>query len=152
MNEKTIVDKRPYGIKRIFSKLCVMASRSAIIPSKVRIWILKAAGIKIGKGCFIGSNVYFDEMRPDLIEIGSQVTITSGTRILSHFYNASRDRYFYGMVKIGSRVFIGMNTLIVNSVEIGERAVLAAGSVVTKDIPKEEIWGGNPARFIHSRP
>ncbi len=151
MNEKTVVTKRPYGFKRIFSKLCVMISRSPIFPSQVRILILKAAGIKIGKGCFIGSNVYFDEMRPDLIEIGSQVTITSGTRILSHFFNPSPSRYFYGKVNIGSKVFIGMNTLIVNSVNIGERAVLAAGSVVTKDVPKEEIWGGNPARFIRNR-
>ncbi|MDE5848627.1 MAG: acyltransferase [Muribaculaceae bacterium] len=128
-----------------------MISRSAIFPSRIRISILRTAGIKMGPGCFIGANVYFDEMRPELIEIGSQVTITSGTRIISHFFNPSIGRYQYGKVTIGSRVFIGMNTLIVNSVDIGERAVLAAGSVVTKDIPGEEIWGGNPARFIRKR-
>lgn len=41
-----------------------------------------------------------------------------------------------------------MNTLIVNSVTVGDYAVLAAGSVVTKDIPSGEVWGGNPAKLI----
>lgn len=151
MNEKTPVKKRPYSLRRIFSKLCVMVSRSAIFPSRIRISILRAAGIKIGQNCFIGANVYFDEMRPELIEIGSFVTITSGTRIISHFFNPTPPRYYYGMVTIGSRVFIGMNTLIVNAVNIGDRAILAAGSVITKDIPSAEIWGGNPAKFIKKR-
>lgn len=151
MNEKTLVTKRPYNIRRIFSKMCVIVSRTPIFPSNLRIAILRAAGIKIGWGCFIGSGVYFDEMRPELIEIGSQVTITSGTRIISHFYNPDPSSYLYGKVVIGSKVFIGMNTLIINAVNIGDKAVLAAGSVINRDIPKEEVWGGNPARFIKKR-
>ena len=152
MNEKEPVTKRPYSLRRIFAKLCVMISRSAIFPSKIRIVILRAAGIKIGWGCFVGAHVYFDEMRPELIEIGSQVTITSGTRIISHFFNPTTPpQYLYGKVTIGSRVFIGMNTLIINSVNIADRAVVAAGSVVSKDIPSGEIWGGNPAKFIKKR-
>ena len=58
---------------------------------------------------------------------------------------------YLGKVTIGKDAFIGMNSLIVNSVEIGEGAVVAAGSVVTRDIPAWEIWGGNPARFIRKR-
>lgn len=151
MNEKTIIDRRPHGLRRIVSKLCIILSRWSIFPSRVRISILRAAGIKIGKSCFVGANVYFDEMRPDLIEIGSQVTITTGSHIISHFYNPPTGRYFYGKVRIGSRVFIGMNSLIINAVDIADGAVIAAGSVVSKDIPREEIWGGNPARFIKKR-
>lgn len=41
-----------------------------------------------------------------------------------------------------------MNSLIVNTVTIGNHAVIAAGSVVTKDIPSGELWGGVPAKFI----
>lgn len=95
--------------------------------------------------------MFFDEIRPDLIEIGPKVTITSGTRIISHFYNPSEDKYYYGRIVIGSKVFIGMNTLLVNSVKIGDRAVIAAGSVIVKDIPQNEVWGGNPAKFIKYR-
>ncbi len=41
-----------------------------------------------------------------------------------------------------------MNTIIVNAVDIGNGAVIGAGSVVNRDIPAKEIWAGNPARFI----
>ena len=56
-----------------------------------------------------------------------------------------------GEVHIGKRVFIGMNTLIVSPVSVGDGAVVGAGSVVTKDIPTDEIWAGNPAKFIKKR-
>lgn len=41
--------------------------------------------------------------------------------------------------------------VICNAVRIGENAIVGAGSVVTKDIPDNEIWAGNPARFIRKR-
>lgn len=44
--------------------------------------------------------------------------------------------------------FIGASSIILKGVEIGENAVIAAGSVVSKSIPKNEVWGGNPAKFI----
>lgn len=104
--------------------------------------------MKIYGSCFIGSNVVFDGIYPNLIEIGKGCIITSGTHILSHFFNTEDRRFYAGKVIIGERVFIGMNTLIVNSVTIGDNAVIGAGSVVTRDIPQNEIWAGNPARFV----
>lgn len=50
------------------------------------------------------------------------------------------------LIKKGA--FIGANTIILKGVTIGKNAVVGAGSVVTKDIPDGEIWGGNPAKFI----
>ncbi len=41
-----------------------------------------------------------------------------------------------------------MNTLIVNAVNIGDDAVIGAGSVINRDIPSGELWAGNPAKFI----
>lgn len=151
MNQKTIINRRPFGLRRIFSKLCVIVSRWSIFPSTIRISLLRAAGIKIGDSCFIGSNVYFDEMRPELIEIGAHATITTGTHIISHFFDPPTGRFYYGNVKIGKSVFIGMNSLIINAVDISDGAVIAAGSVVNKDIPPDEIWGGNPARFLKKK-
>lgn len=148
MNEIKIIDHRPYTIRRVFSKLCMIISRSAMFPSSVRTRILKLGGIKISGWCFVGAGVHFDEMRPDLIEIGEGSTITGGSHIISHFYNPCNGRFYYGRVNIGKKVFIGMNTLIINAVNIGDKAVIGAGSVVTKDIPAGELWGGNPARFI----
>lgn len=105
-------------------------------------------GVKLIGRSFIGGNVSFDGIYPNLIEIGNRCVITEGVHILSHFLNI-RDRKFYaGRVVIGNNVFIGMNSLIVNSVEIGDNAVIAAGSIVNCDIPSDELWGGNPAKLI----
>lgn len=51
-------------------------------------------------------------------------------------------------VTIGNNVFIGARSIVCKGVTIGDRSIIAAGSVVTKSIPADEIWGGNPARFI----
>ena len=51
-------------------------------------------------------------------------------------------------VIIEDNVFIGTNCIIGKGVHIGHGAVVAAGSVVARSIPANEIWGGNPARFL----
>lgn len=53
-----------------------------------------------------------------------------------------------GAINIGDSAWIGANAIILKGVTIGERSVVGAGSVVTKNIPKDEIWAGNPAKFI----
>ena len=51
-------------------------------------------------------------------------------------------------IKIEKDVFIGARSIILKGVTIGEGSIVGAGSVVTKDIPANEIWAGNPAKFI----
>lgn len=58
----------------------------------------------------------------------------------------------YGPVRIENRVWIGPNSIILRNVTIGEGAVVAAGSVVTHNIPPFELWGGVPARSLGKRP
>lgn len=65
--------------------------------------------------------------------------------------NPDTGSYDRGKVHIHKRAYLGMNTLIVKPVTIGENAIIGAGSVVTKDIPANEVWAGNPARFIRKR-
>lgn len=51
-------------------------------------------------------------------------------------------------VEINDNVFIGAHSVILKGVTIGENSIIAAGSIVSKSIPSNEIWGGNPAKFI----
>ena len=51
-------------------------------------------------------------------------------------------------VVIKDWAFIGMHSIILKGVTIGEKSIIGAGRVVSKDIPDGEIWAGNPARFI----
>lgn len=51
-------------------------------------------------------------------------------------------------IQIGDDVFVGGNSIILKGVTIGDRAIIGAGSIVTKNIPADEVWAGNPIRFI----
>ena len=95
----------------------------------------------------------FDTVHPELIHIGENVTITEGTKILTHYLdpNAKGRIFRIGDVFIEDDVFIGVNTIICNSVRIGRGAIVGAGSVVTKDIPPYQVWAGNPAHYIKER-
>lgn len=94
-----------------------------------------------------------DTVAPDMIYIGNNVAITSGTKILTHYLDPSKKGRIFrlGEVRIEDDVFIGLNVIICNSVTIGKGSIIGAGSVVTKDIPPYQVWAGNPARFIKER-
>lgn len=120
--------------------------------------LAKLGGVKIeGQRGFIGKDVSFDTIRPDLVIIEDGAYITEGCVIYTHhldtriFHTGKGDWWRYGGVRICRNAFIGSHSIICNSVTIGEGAVVGAGSVVTKDIPSYEIWGGNPAKFIKRR-
>lgn len=61
------------------------------------------------------------------------------------------ERVDCGTTVIGDDVWIGTGSIILSGVHVGDGAIIAAGSVVTKDIPPYEIWGGNPAVRIKNR-
>jgi acetyltransferase-like isoleucine patch superfamily enzyme len=104
------------------------------------------------------------------IEIGSHCLISWGTGIadsdfhpvaaaqrridaeaLAPFYEGKperpRDAVKSRPVKIGNSVWIGMNAIVLKGVTIGDNAIIAAGAVVTKDVPPNTVVAGNPARF-----
>ena len=97
---------------------------------------------------FIGKDVSFDGVSPDLVVIEPNAVITSGTKILTHFINPKTGVYDFAVVRIKRNAFIGLNTIITKPVTIGENAVVGAGSIITKDVPDNEVWAGNPTRFI----
>jgi sugar O-acyltransferase (sialic acid O-acetyltransferase NeuD family) len=88
--------------------------------------------------------------------VGENVVIHSGgiiehdAVIEAHSYLSPRVT-FCGNVRIGPRVFIGASSTIIQNISIGEGATIAAGSVVTRDVPPNSLVMGVPARVVESR-
>lgn len=118
--------------------------------------IRNPTALKIGFGSIIGDNAILDA-RGGGIEIGENVNFSSDVHIwtMQHDYRDPDFRCMpqhYGKVKIENRVWVGPRVTILHSVTIGEGAVIAAGAVVTKDVPPFTLVGGVPARIIGCRP
>lgn len=139
-----------FGFKRIVRIMFLRIQIMSIWPSSIRKRLLRYGGVKIGKDSYIGGGNLFDTVRPELICIGERTTISTRCIILSHFVHQYIDRrkWSYGEVKIGNNVFLGANVIICQPITIGDNSAVAAGAVVTKDIPAGEMWGGVPAHFI----
>jgi len=92
------------------------------------------------------------------ITIGEHTLIGGNVRIFDHDYHSLDFAKRGGKetssdvktrpVQIGNNVFIGTNAMILKGVTIGDRAIIGAGSVVSKDVPADEIWAGNPAQCV----
>lgn len=108
-------------------------------------------GAKIGKHCFINTRLWPSESY--LITIGDHVQITYGVSIHTHgggnsIRHTHHDFDVFGKVVIEDWAYIGSFSQIMPGVTIGEGALVAAGSVVTKSVPPRTVVGGNPARVI----
>lgn len=96
------------------------------------------------------------------ITIGDNTLLGGGVKIYSSDFHSMnyeyrRDSTQDGLdhryrkcapVIIGHDCFVGAGSLILKGITVGDRAVIGAGSVVTKNVPADELWAGNPARFI----
>lgn len=113
---------------------------------RVRPWLQRRRGVKIGKNVWISQYVYIDELHPEAVTIGDNCSIGLRTSIFTHFYwGARRSENGYSEVVIGKNVFIGPHCLILPGVRIGEGAVIRGGSVVTRNVPPYTLWGPPPS-------
>jgi len=130
-------------------------------PRKLRPWILRKIGCKVGRNVFIGSNVWIDTGHADMITIEDHVHVTGQCTLLCHQRNLNN--YFIGddYTKLGYKVekihlkkgcSIGQRTMIMPGVTVGEGAIVGAYSLVTKDVPAWTIAVGRPAKFVRRIP
>jgi len=115
---------------------------------------LKNEGLIIGKDCRLLTRHFGSE--PYLIEIGDHVSVGANVQLITHDGGVWVLRYLcneprldlFGKIKIGNNVFIGNNSIILPNVTIGDNVIVAAGSVVTRDIRSNTIAGGVPAKEL----
>lgn len=113
---------------------------------------LNGRKVFIGDGNVINSGCLFDGRRFG-ITTGINVSIGPEASVLTLGHDPQSPTFDDrgGNVTIGDRVWIGYRAIILPGINIGEGAVVAAGAVVTKDIPAFAIVAGNPARVIGQR-
>ena len=104
--------------------------------------------VKFGKNVFINHSAILSASGE--IEFEDGVSIAPGVRIatINHDFNERHTKYTYGKVTIKKNAWLGMNVTVCPGVTIGEYAVVAAGAVVTKDVPDFAVVGGVPAKVI----
>ena len=110
-------------------------------------------GVKIGDNCLIATRDWPSE--PYLITIGNNCQITSGVRFHTHGgANVIRREYpdfdTFGKIVIEDWAYVGAGAQIMPGVTVGEGALVAAGSIVTKSVPPRVVVGGNPAKVLCS--
>lgn len=121
----------------------------------VTIWFPE--GVSIGSGSMVGENCFLDGFGG--LSIGRDVLIAHNTSLISEDHGYATRRIPIrrqpktpGAIVVGNDVWIGCGVRVLKGVTIGDGAIIAAGAVVTKDVPPYAIVGGIPGRVLTMRP
>lgn len=132
-------------IRRIFNRVLHLLARFLPGATSLRPFLHRLRGVKVAGKVFIGDEVYLDNEHPEAIELQEGALIGLRSTIVAHTRGS-------GKVVIGKNVVIGAGTTIVCSggktLEIGEGAVVCAGSVVGNSIPPFTFCGSARARAM----
>jgi len=133
------------SLARMALKRC---GRNLKISSNVNIY--NPQNVTVGDSVYIGYNCYFgggEIVLDDEVIIGPFVTVVAGNHTMrdgSYRFGP----YQHGRIHIGRGTWLCANTVIASDVTIGKGCLVAAGSVVTKDVPDYSVVGGVPAKLI----
>ncbi|EHD0094530.1 acyltransferase [Vibrio vulnificus] len=117
----------------------------------------KKIGVNIkGNVKIYGSSYHMFSTEPFLVTLGDNVYISVNASFICHdgstliFRDKVPNLEIAGEIVVGNNVFIGAHSIILPNIHIGDNCIVAAGSVVTKDVPPNTVVAGNPARVIKS--
>lgn len=122
----------------------------------MRVNFQRSRGVKIGKQVFLGIEVFIDPSYPELVTIEDYVSLAGRNIIFCHsdptlpIREESILQPKKAPVKIKRGAWLAVGSIVLPGVTIGENAVVAAGAVVTKDVPPYCIVGGVPATLIRN--
>lgn len=143
--------------RKQLEKMMDWAFLAPFAPRKLRPWLLRRIGCHVGKNVFVGDYVRVDLNHADLIYIADYAHITAGCRLLCHQRdlrnyrvgdNAASCGYRIGEIRIGRGVMLGMETMVMPGVTIGDGAIVGARSLVAKDVPAYCVAVGSPAKVV----
>ena len=153
---------RKKKLKKYNRKLMFLTkARIALMGKKKRTRFLAESGLfaGFGKNCYWCSRKIPEE--PYMVKIHDNVVISANVNFITHDIindmlarkigakpGEKLSEYYMGTIEIFDNVVIGSDSTILYNTRIGPNAIIAAGSVVTKDVPEGAIVGGNPARVI----
>lgn len=148
-------DIAPRGLWRVFLQKQLHMIARATIPPDLRVQLYRWMGITVGNHCFIGLDTWLDDQFPELVVIEDDVTISFRVTVIVHDDAKRMDRTQAGAgdgtvapVVLKRGCYLGAGSLLLPGVTVGEGAVVAAGAVVTRDVPAGTVVGGVPARVI----
>lgn len=147
----------PRGLWRTFlQKLLHQWARGCIHPG-LRLALYRAMGVRIGHGVFVGLDTWLDDQFPELIRIEDGVTVSFRATVVVHDDARRPDRVeagagdgTVGPVVLRRGCYLGAGCIVLPGVTVGERAVVAAGAVVTRDVPAATLVAGVPARTVRA--
>ena len=103
--------------------------------------------VTIGDRCRIQGGAYI----ADLCSLGDEVFIGPNATLLNDRFPPSGNKELWQPIIVGNNSVIGGGSTIVPGCNIGQNSVLAAGAVLTKSLPNNEVWAGNPATYLMTR-
>ena len=140
-----------FGIKYFKNWILERLASSAPVPSW-RAKLHRMRGVNIGENVYVGYDVIFDRIHPELITIGDYSEIGDRCILSAHTRGSLTTRQAYprtmAPIKIGRGVSVNPGCIITQGVEIGDNAIIGIGSVVNHNISPNSLALGYPARVV----
>ena len=107
-------------------------------------------GLRLGARVYLNDGFFLDPSHCFLITIEDDVVFGPGVRLFAHDASSKKviGKTRIGLVRICRNSFLGAGTTVLPGVTVGANSIIGANSTVTTDVPPDEVWAGNPAKFL----